>query len=137
MIKEVETMPWEAEYPARVTAAMLRYGMDTLLYTKRYYEVRNSSGELILGAGVALWSFARPPELWIMLAKPYFLNLRESLRLTAEALPVPATQYPNLVCDVLKTNKSEIHFVRHMGWRPTNQRSLRPRGDDYIQFEVK
>lgn len=136
MIKEVDTMPWEGEYPARVVAAVLRYGADTLTFTQKYYEVRNLQGELILGAGVALWSFSRPPELWVMLAKPYFVNLRESLRFTKEALRLPASQYPGLVCDVAKTNKTELHFVYHCGWQPTGRRSLRPKGEDYIQFGV-
>ena len=137
MIKEVDTMPWEAEYPARVTAALLRYGRDTLLYTQKFYEVRNVRGELILGAGVALWNFVRPPELWIMLAKPYFVNLRDSLRETAVALALPKQQYPNLVCDVARDNKAELHFVKHIGWRPTGQPSLRPNADRFIQFGVK
>ena len=45
MIQEVDTLPWEAEYPSQVTAALLRYGADTIAFTKRYYEVRNPSGE--------------------------------------------------------------------------------------------
>ncbi len=137
MIKEVDTLPWEAEYPARVTATMLRYGTDTLRYTKRYYEVRNPRGELILGAGVALWSFARSPEIWIMLAKPYFVNLRESLRLTAAAMILPKMHYPSLVCDVDRDSATELHFVKHLGWVPSKLPSLRPDGHKYIQFEVK
>lgn len=137
MIKEVDTLPWEGEYPARVTAAMLRYGADTIAFTKRYYEVRNPAGEMIMGVGVALWSFSRPPELWVMLAKPYFTNLRQALAISREAMALPVSQYEGLVCDVLKTNKTELHFVQHHGWRPTGARSLRPNGDLYTQFGVK
>ena len=137
MIKEVDTMPWEAEYPARVTAAMLRYGADALAYTKKFYEVRNVSGELIMGVGVALWSFARPPEMWIMLAKPYFVNLRDSLRTSRAALHLPASQYPGLVCEVKKGNAAEEHFVLVHGFRPTGQPSLRPNGAAFTQYGVR
>lgn len=136
-IRSVADFPWEGEYPSSTFATLLRYGRESLDYTKEFYEVRTPSGELILGAGVALWSFARPPELWTILAKPYFLNLRESLRLTRAALSIPAEKYANLVCDVEKNSKKELHFVKHMGWVPTGQPSLRPNGNQYIQFKVK
>lgn len=136
MIKEVDVMPWEGEYPARVTAAMLRYGRDTLTFTRQFYEVRNVRGELILGVGVALWNFVRPPELWVMLAKPYFLNVRESLKVSREALALPVEQFPGLVCDVLNGNKTEEHFVWAHGFRPTGQPSLRPNGGAYTQYGV-
>jgi hypothetical protein len=136
VIKEVDTMPWEGEYPARVTAVMLRYGADTLAYTKKFYEVRNVKGELIMGVGVALWNFARPPELWIMLAKPYFTDLRRSLTISRAALHLPAYDYPGLVCDVKNGNKVEEHFVRSHGFRPTGQPSLRPNGAAYTQYGV-
>lgn len=135
-IVPLDTFPWEGEYPASTCAALLRYGEETLNFTKCFYEVRREDGALILGAGVAVWSFVRPPELWIILAKPYFTNLRSSLRLTKKALELPASTYPNLVCDVEKTAKRELHFVQHMGWVPTGQASLRPHGEDYIQFKV-
>lgn len=137
MVSEVDTMPWEAEYPARVTALMLRYGAETIAYTQKFYEVRNPKGEMILGAGVALWNFARPPELWMLIAKPFFVNIREGLRLTRRALYLPASQYPNLVCDVRKDNVTELHFVRHLGWAPSGQPTLRPNGEAFIQFKVK
>jgi len=135
MVNEVTDFPWEGEYLAATTATILR-GAETLMYTKRFYEVRNQRGELLLSAGVALWSFVRPPELWLHLAKPYFVNLRESLRITIEAMALPADQYPGLVCDVRKDNVTELHFVKHCGWRPTGHASLRPNGEDFIQFEV-
>ena len=136
MVQEVDMFPWEGEYPAPQMARFIRNQAETLMYTKRFYEVRNDSGELILGAGVALWSFVRPPELWLLLAKPYFVNLRDSLRLTKMAMALPAEQYSGLVCDVRKTNKAEMHFVKHCGWRPTGHASLRPHGENFIQFEV-
>jgi hypothetical protein len=137
MIREVDALPWEGEYPGATVATFLRHGADTLIYTQRYYEVRNPAGALILGVGVALWSFVRPPELWVLLAKPYFADLRESLRITREAQVLPLSQYSGLVCDVARNNAVENHFVKHMGWSPSGNESLRPDGHKYIQFEVK
>lgn len=136
MVREVDTFPWEGEYPAASVARFISCQSETLMYTQRFYEVRNAAGELILGAGVALWSFVRPPELWLMLAKPYYVNLRDSLRLTKAALALPAADYEGLVCDVRKDNVSELHFVKHCGWVPTGRPSLRPHGENFIQFEV-
>ena len=137
MIKEVEGFSWETEFPAAATAAMLRDGADTLVFTQRYYEVRNPQGELIMALGVAVWSFARPPELWVVLGKPYFVNVRKSLNITRADMALPVSHYPGLVCDVRKDNAMELHFVKHHGWTPTGKRSLRPNGDSFIQFGVK
>lgn len=134
MINEVEGMPWEGKYPANVTASLLRYGADTLQFTHSYYEVRNPKGELIVGLGVAIWNLVRPPELWIMLAKPYFANLRQSLRITRAAQRLPISEYPGLVCDVARDSVVEQHFVEHCGWRPTGSASLRPAAEDFIQY---
>lgn len=136
MVQETEGMSWEAEYPATAVANLLRFGMETLARTLRFYEVRNPAGEIILNAGVALWSFSRPPELWIVMAKPFLFNLRESLRLSLEAMKLPAAQYEGLVCDVARDNRAELHFVYHLGCKPTGRPSLRPDGDKYIQFGV-
>lgn len=136
MIREVEDFAWEAEFPASTVAKFLRDGADTLAFTQRYYEVRNPRGELIMVLGVALWSFARPPELWLLLAKPYFVNLRKSLQITRAAMALPISQYPGLVSDVRRDNVAELHFVQHHGGRPTGRKSLRPNGADFIQFGV-
>lgn len=136
MVQETESMSWEAEYPAAATANLLRFGAETLARTLRFYEVRNPAGEIILNAGVALWSFSRPPELWLVLAKPFFRNLREALRLGREAVKLPVSQYEGLICDVACDNQAELHFARHLGCRPTGRPSLRPDGDQYIQFGV-
>jgi hypothetical protein len=136
LINITSTHSWEAEFPAAATAELLRYGRKTFEYTHEFYEVRNPAGEIVLTAGVAVWSPLRPPELWIVLAKPYFRNLRESLAVTGEALATPVSRWPSLVCEVMKTAKRELHFVNYFGWVPTGRKSLRPDGDNYIQFGV-
>ena len=136
MIKVVDDHLWEAQYPAETVATLLRYGAGTFRHTLEFYEIRNPAGELVMTAGVALWSMVRPPEIWTVLAKPYFVNLRESLAITREAMQLPLRNWPGLVCDVLAASKKEMHFVQYLGWQPTGRRSLRPDGDKYIQFGV-
>ena len=133
-------MPWEGEFSAAALEPMLRDIMynngQTLGRTDRFYEVRNAAGEIIVATGVAVWSFVRPPEMWLLLAKPFLRNVRDSILRTREAQRLPAARYPNLVCDVAKDNKRELHFVRALGWVPTGVASLRPNGADFIQFKV-
>ena len=133
-------MPWEAEFTARATAGMLRdmtrNNAQTLGRTDRFYEVRNAAGEIILAAGVSVWSFVRPPELWLLLVKPFMRSLRDSLILTREALQLPLRHYPNLVCEVRRDNQTELRFVAACGWHISGDLSLRPNGEDFIQFKV-
>lgn len=136
MIKEAEGMPWEAELPAAVTANLWKNRNDTLVKTRTYYTVHNPSGEIIMVAGVGIWSFVRNPELWVGLAKPFYRNLRESVRLTREALRLPVSQYPNLICEVETTNRVNAAFAEHFGWRRTGIRSIRPDGELYTQYEI-
>lgn len=135
-VNQVVDFPWEGEYSAESVAGFLANSAEVFGYTKAFYEVRRPDGALILGAGVAVWSFARAPEMWIMLAKPYFENLRESLRVTRDALSLPAEVFPHLTCEVKKTSAKELHFVKHMGWVPTGEPSIRPNGHNYIPFRV-
>lgn len=137
MVNEVEDFPWEGEYPSGPFAKLLKHSAETLGYTHSFYEVRRPDGTLILAAGVAVWSFVRPPELWLILAKPYLKNLRENLHLTREALHLPLKKYPDLVCEVEKGYKREEHFVKHIGWKPSGYPSLRPDGHNFTQFRVE
>lgn len=137
MIREAELMPWEAKFPTASVASMLRYGGDTLAFTRKFYEVRQEDGQIIMAAGVAIWSMVRPPELWVMPAKPYFVNLRSSLRTTRAAMALPVAQFPGLVCEVERDNAVELHFVKFMGWVESGRRSIRPNGERFIQFKVK
>lgn len=105
-------------------------------YAKRFYEVRNPAGALILIAGVCVWSLARKPELWIMLGKPYLQNLRESVLLSREALRLPAMTFPGLICEVRKDDKPALSFAKHCGFREITASSLRKNGEDFIQLEV-
>lgn len=140
MIKEVEGFPWEAQFDSSTTAAILRgYNEghhDTMDKTQTFYTVHAEDGTLILAAGVAVWSYVRRPELWLILAKPFTQHLRQSLRLTKEVWTVPSERYPNLICEVKRDNAQELHFARYFGWRETDERCIRPGGADYIQFEV-
>lgn len=137
MVREVNEFPWEGEYPSATFAKLLKHRDETLGFTRSFYEVRRADGALILGAGVAVWSYVRPPELWLILAKPYFENLRESLRLTRAGLRLPAETFPYLVCEVEHGMRREEHFVKHMGWVPSGQPSLRPDGHNFTQFRVE
>lgn len=140
MIREVEGFPWEAAFGPATAGKILRgYKKghhDTMDKTHTFYTVHRPDGAIILAAGVAVWSFVRRPELWLILAQPFTENLRESLRLTKEVWRVPSQKYPNLICEVDKHNAQELHFARYFGWRETGERCIRPGGADYIQFEV-
>lgn len=136
VVNELAGMEWEGEFGAERTAQLLRTGDDVLNCTLSWYEVRNPAGEVLMIAGVALWSFVRPPELWTMLCTPYTRNLRESLTLTREAIRLPISQYPGLVCETRRTDLAAQSFARKLGFRPSERRSLRPNGELYRQFEV-
>lgn len=136
MIKEVEDFPWEAEFSSEVTSNFLRNKNDVLIKSIRFYEVRDPSGAIILAAGIGVWSYVRRPELWIAMAKPFLRNLRQSVKLTREALQLPASQYPDLICEVRKNTPTHVNFVKHFGWRPTGVGSIRPDGDNFIQYEL-
>lgn len=129
-------MEWEGEFGAAQTAQLLRSGADTLECTLSWYEVRNPAGEVLMLAGVALWSFVRPPELWTALCVPFARNLRESLTLTRDAIRLPISQYPGLVCEALWADWKAQNFIRKLGFTPSSRESLRPNGHLYRQFEV-
>lgn len=137
MVSEVEDMPWEARFRLDDLVALLRFGRETLDYTRSFYEVRDVSGELILVAGVALWNFVRPPELWTALAKPFLHNVNANLRMTRRDLVVPLTQYGYLVADVANDNPRDAHFVRALGFAPSGRKSLRPNADAVTQWELR
>jgi hypothetical protein len=135
-VLKVADMPWEAELTVPALRQWIGAGEVTRAFTQQYYEIRSIDGALVAVAGVAVWSLTRAPEAWILLAKPYFTHLRESLRLTREALHFAAQQYPGLISEVHRENAVELHFASHVGWVPTGRRCLRPDGDNYIQFKV-
>lgn len=140
MIREVEGFPWETEFDSATMAQILRgykFGRhDTMEYTQTFYTVNRPDGTILLAAGVAIWSFVRQPELWLILAKPFFANLRESVKLTSEVWNIPAQTYPNLICEVRKDSPRDYRFAEHFGWQLTGQPSLRLDGEDYIQFGI-
>jgi len=140
MVREVYEFPWEAQFDAATCTVMLgdmtRNNSQTLGRTLRFFEVRNPAGDIILVSGVALWGVTRPPELWMMMAKPFTNLLRESLYLTREGLRLPLSIYGRLVADVANDNAKELNFVKKLGFRPTGERSVRPGWEDVTQFEL-
>lgn len=139
MVREIDSFSWEPQFLPSATANMLADLADrgeTLGRTKRFYLVYDQRGDIIAEAGVALWAFTRPPELWIMIAKPFMRNLRESLHITREALELPKSQFHHLVAECYLQEHKSINFVKKLGFRPTGAISVRPNGQNFIQFEV-
>lgn len=136
MVSEETEFPWEGEFLAKDVALLIKYKYETLKYTKRFYAVRNPSGEMIMGAGVALWNFARPPEIYIMLCAPFVYNLRESFQLSKEALRLPVHTFGRVVCDVYSADERAVNFARKFGFTPNGQKSLRPTAKLVTQLEM-
>ncbi len=140
MVRESFEFSWEPEFTATALSGMLRdirfNNSQTLGRTKAFYEVLDEAGDILLEAGVAVWSYTRPPELWLMLAKPFFKSLRNSVVLTREALRLPASKFDRLICEVRNTDLAEMRFVKHFGWRPSPNPSFRPDAHLFTQFEV-
>lgn len=136
-ISIVNEFPWEGEYLMAGLRELLLYGKQTFDKTWVFYEVRNVRGEIVMTAGVAVWSLVRQPEAWLLLTKAFSQNLRESLELTREALSLAGARFPGLICEVLADNAADLRFAKAVGWKPTGVPSLRNDGFTYIQFGVR
>lgn len=103
--------------------------------SKRTWLLMDDEGEVLMALGVHKPTQLSTPELWMLMAERFKLNLRRNVLALRDRIDDLFALYPHLMLRVDATAKEAQHFVRFFGFEEFYRTAAGDR--EFIYYEAR